>query len=456
MRTNVWKTSPAQTLLADCLTAAIIIGVLLVGALGVARALPASLLADVPPGTEAPSSPDPAFVSRIAGRLAKRLQSRGMFVPQTDVIERAVAQRQQLLRAHIAVQFTWSTGIAETWEAGPQVYPGWIVASFTPERAGFFLDPAIVQADIAGRVGEKLVEPQHVTLTAVDERENGFLRAQTSGVAKEGDVLDMAAAATVVLQAIGDGQTSLTIPIEHVAGKIDNQTGQDLGSLQLLGVGRSNFRGSGAGRIANVRKALREHVNNTVVAPGELFSFNATLEGPVTTNNGWYMAKVIVEGSELVDAPGGGICQASTTVFRAMLNAGFTPVDRKAHSLYVTYYEEYGVGIDATVFPGSQDLTFVNDTPGYLLVQAYDDGFEAYVSIYGTDDGREVAVQGPYFASTAVTSAVPVEHIQNNEIAWVQTVRYADGREVQNVIRSRYKWIPKSLAQKYVMHASAE
>jgi vancomycin resistance protein YoaR len=89
-----------------------------------------------------------------------------------------------------------------------------------------------------------------------------------------------------------------------------------------LSTGRSNFKGSGAGRKSNVRKALNERVNNIFVPAGAVFSFNDTL-GTVSTGNGWQMALTIFDGVDLRPAPGGGICQASTTVYRAALAAGF-------------------------------------------------------------------------------------------------------------------------------------
>jgi vancomycin resistance protein YoaR len=141
-----------------------------------------------------------------------------------------------------------------------------------------------------------------------------------------------------------------------------------------------------------------------------------------------------------------------------MLHAGFTPIERANHSIYVSYYEKYGVGMDATVFPGTQDLTFVNDTGDYLLFQAYDEGTEATVQIYGTPDGRQAQLLGPYFSSSDLTGFPEGEKPpRKNEIAWIQRVTFADGYSEDRVILSRYTELPQFLAKKYeLLHASAE
>ncbi|KKW38159.1 MAG: VanW family protein [Candidatus Peribacteria bacterium GW2011_GWB1_54_5] len=162
------------------------------------------------------------------------------------------------------------------------------------------------------------------------------------------------------------------------------------------------------------------------------------------------MAQVIFEGDQLKPAPGGGICQASTTVYRAIVNAGFPVVERRAHSLYVSYYKKYGVGIDATIFPGTQDLTFLNDTEQPLLIQAYDDGYEAVVNFYGTPDGRTVELQGPYFSTNAPEGMlINDRQVMKNEIVWIQRVNYADGSVKENLILSRYKELPAYVRNEY-------
>ena len=85
---------------------------------------------------------------------------------------------------------------------------------------------------------------------------------------------------------------------------------------------------------------------------------------------------------------GGGVCQVSTTLFRASdTNAGLPAVEREVHAYRVSYYEQdMGPGYDATVFFPSTDLKFVNDTAGHILIQTKVDAknFSMRYEIYGT------------------------------------------------------------------------
>jgi hypothetical protein len=218
----------------------------------------------------------------------------------------------------------------------------------------------------------------------------------------------------------------------------------------------------GGDDIAAGLEAIGERVHNVVVPVDAEFSFNDVLGGPVTQSAGWQMALTIFEGVNLREAPGGGICQASTTVYRAALNAGLPIVEQKSHSLYVTYYEAYGVGQDATVFPGKQNLRFRNDTGAPLLLQSYYEGDDAYVHILGRPDGRQVTVDGPYFGSTAPADVqVNGRAVRGNEIVWVRTITSAEGAQTKEVLVSRYNAVPKSLVAKWpatsqtTLHAAA-
>lgn len=399
-----------------------------------------------------PSAPDKPSESalRIADRLHRRLEAHSGSSPSVIALARAVEQRRALLRLSTDVSLTMPDGTVHTiWTASAQRYPLWIVPSITSNSASFSLDLDRVRDQLMRDNILQLDHPQDAVLVAVEDAK-GLWRATTTGVAREGYALDVDAVLRAVHDAFLAGQRFVDVPLLYRPGEIVNSTDMDLGELKLLATGRSNFEGSGWGRVANVRKALREHVNNVLVPADAIFSFNDSLGGPVTYSRGWSEAKVIFNGSELRDAPGGGICQASTTTYRAALLAGLPVIKRANHSLYVSYYEAHGVGIDATVFPGKQDLTFRNDTGHPILIQSYDDGFEAYVSIYGTPDGRQVELTGPYFSVNAPDDyLVNGKTLRSNEIGWLHRVVYPDGRNVVSHLVSRYSGMPRSLAQKH-------
>ncbi|MDD4627955.1 MAG: VanW family protein [Candidatus Peribacteraceae bacterium] len=398
-----------------------------------------------------PDSPALRVAKRLANRLAKHQRTR----PPLTALVSAVEEQHVLLRKHLSATLNSpSSPKPVEWEISLQRYPEWIQPIFTATDAHFHLNPDSIGETLKSGNVNGVILPVGAVLTGTGT-DKGILRAKTDGVAKSGTVFDVPQAITAITTALEQDKKQITLTLKTEAGHIDNQSGEHLGDLVLLGSGRSDFKGSPWGRVENIKKALREHVNNVIVPAGSTYSFNATLGGPVTESRGWKMAKVIFEANQLVMAPGGGICQTSTTAFRAILNAGFRVVDRQNHSMYVSYYEKYGVGIDATVFPGLQDLTFVNDSGNDLLIQAYDEGTEAVVNVYGTPDGRSATVKGPYFASSDLTGYPANERSpRSNEIIWVQEVTFADGSTQDNLIISRYTSLPRSIVAKYALQAN--
>jgi vancomycin resistance protein YoaR len=102
------------------------------------------------------------------------------------------------------------------------------------------------------------------------------------------------------------------------------------------------------------------------------------------------------------------------------------------------------------VYPGQQNMKFVNDTGNYILVQAHTEGNDATVSLYGTPDGRIVAMEGPYFTTNAPEGFLENESVlRKNEIGWMQKVSMADGTKRDKVLVARYKSLPKSVVKKY-------
>lgn len=386
---------------------------------------------------------------RIAKRLQSRLRNKGVQSPSIHALADAVLVRQDLLKKQLRIELLNHDGSPfHEWHVSTQRYPLWLTASFSLAEAKYELSVERIEQTLHEEITPLVLQPTNTEILEVLEKDD--VVKVTANVARNGQRVPAKDIAAQIQTNMQQNITETHAYLEYAKATIVNATEKSLGDMTLLASGKSNFKGSTWSRSHNVRKALREHVNNTLVAPGETFSFNNTLEGPVSLGNGWAMAKIIVNGADLEEAPGGGICQASTTVYRAILNAGFPVQERKAHSLYVSYYKEYGVGIDATIYPGKQDLVFINDTDNYLLIQAYDDGYDAYVNIYGTPDGRTVDLQGPYFTVNAPDDLwVHGRRIQQNEVAWVQQVHYLDGRNEKNTIVSRYRVLPQYVRNEY-------
>lgn len=396
---------------------------------------------------------------RIAERLQNRLRKRGnRIAPPMNKVISAVKQRQQLLGRHFEVAFDAGDETTDdTWTVSAQRYPLWVQPTFTVTDASFSINPQAIEYTIESENVITAEPPSHAVLRSVElsDSDDTASKVVIEGIAKDGYMPDVAYVSQAIAKTFSTDLEHITVPLNKEPGRLINMTGLDLGDLTLWASGLSNFKGSTSARQANVRKALDQHVNNTIVMPGQAFSFNSTLGGRVTQGNGWHMAKVIYNGGDLEYAPGGGICQASTTVYRAAVNAGFPVVERKAHSLYVSYYKEGGVGIDATIYPGTQDLVFMNDSAQPIIIQAYHDGYDAQVNIFGTPDNRTVELTGPYFTATAPEGM----YVATNQIVWLQKVSYADGQHRETTISSKYKTMPQSLAREYApeekVHAAA-
>jgi vancomycin resistance protein YoaR len=185
---------------------------------------------------------------------------------------------------------------------------------------------------------------------------------------------------------------AIELPVITTEPAIKTENVNGLGIKELLGKGESTFHGSIASRKHNIALTAGR-LNGILVAPSEIFSFNQAV-GDISAATGYQTAYIIKDGRTML-GDGGGVCQDSTTMFRAILNAGLPIIERHPHSYRVTYYEQNAPpGLDATVYAPSVDLKFKNDTPGYILIQTKVDINKNYlvVELYGSSDGRKATV----------------------------------------------------------------
>jgi vancomycin resistance protein YoaR len=235
--------------------------------------------------------------------------------------------------------------------------------------------------------------------SAVLEYDHQTLKVSKFLPPRKGLELDEDALKQEIEQAIAqfsnnDAPASLEVklPVKESNPEVALDKTNDLGIKERIGFGESEYFHSIPGRIHNVALTA-SRINNTIVKPGEEFSFNNTL-GDVSAATGFKPAYVIRNGkTELGD--GGGVCQVSTTLFRALLNAGLPITKRHAHSYRVSYYElNSKPGVDATVYSGDVDLRFINDTGHYLLIHTEANSEKLYMNteIYGTSDGRTAQI----------------------------------------------------------------
>jgi vancomycin resistance protein YoaR len=276
-------------------------------------------------------------------------------------------------------------------------------------------------------------ETRYAIIKKLPDEENKW--AEIDGIPKNGQILNVEKTTEQTVKNLKNNQFSAELVVDRKDGIFINQTDIDLGELELLGQGRSNFYGSPWERGFNIKKGINEKINNVV---GETFSFNSYL-GRVINSAGWLDALTIFAEQELKPSPGGGLCQVSTTVYRGALQAGLKMVERASHSLYVHYYKAYGDGLDATIYPGSRDLRFMNDTESYIIIQAYVEGNDVFVNFYGTPDERSVELIGPRKVHYDIEDHEGKTNPVSQRIYWIQKITRPDGEVEENNIISVYR-----------------
>ena len=138
----------------------------------------------------------------------------------------------------------------------------------------------------------------------------------------------------------------------------------------------TNVADSTGGRKQNVRLAL-EKFNGLILEPNQEISFN-DITGPHTLENGYKIATIIYNG-EFTDGVGGGICQASTTLYNALLLSGVEINEVHKHTLPVFYVP---LALDAMVSEHTSDLRFTNTTENPMYIHTYSDKNSVTVDIY--------------------------------------------------------------------------
>lgn len=257
--------------------------------------------------------------------------------------------------------------------------------------------------------------------------------------------------------AVANKISDVTIPVLDIEPTFNiSQDLQEKGVRERIGVGHTSYYRSPANRVHNIKTGAAKF-NGLLIAPGETFSFNQNL-GQVDASTG-FKKELVIKKEGTIPEYGGGICQISTTVFRAALFAGLPIAERNQHSYAVSYYSQVlGHGLDATIYLGGADLKFTNDTGNHILIQTYtENDYELYIVLYGTSDGRSVEMEGPYLSNyhdpsptiyenttkllTGETKQIEKPHTGFNAL-WYRHLKLADGTVQKETIETHYKAVP--------------
>lgn len=216
---------------------------------------------------------------------------------------------------------------------------------------------------------------------------NAYYTTEPRQIFKEEDGIDFAISIEEAKKIIAEEKDEYEIPLKRIEPEI-KIADLDAGAYPDLLATFTTYYGTGdVNRNTNISLAAQS-INSVIVMPGEVFSYN-DLIGECSTKTGYKAATIYLNG-ELSTGIGGGICQVSTTLYNAVLRANLEIVQRRNHSLGVTYVP---AGHDAMVSIGSSDFKFKNNRDYPVKVVAYTGAGNVTCQIYGLKKEQEYEVK---------------------------------------------------------------
>jgi vancomycin resistance protein YoaR len=260
-----------------------------------------------------------------------------------------------------------------------------------PPVATLSLNHAAIASYVANLAGS-LDQPAKNATLAMQNNQLTVTAPSQNGVS-----LDQSAAIAAITDSLTKPATdrTITLSLSSTPAAVNENNLASLGITQLISEGETYFPGSPADRLINVRQGAARF-NDVLLSPGEVFSFGKLL-GEVDASTG-YVPELVIDGNHEDYQYGGGLCQVSSTAFRAALLAGLPINERENHSFAISYYQwpASAPGLDATIYYPEVDLKFTNDTGHYILIQTIMNGDDLKFDYYGTKTKQGV-IRGPYF-----------------------------------------------------------
>ena len=269
----------------------------------------------------------------------------------------------------------------------------------------------------------------------------------------DGEGLDREGTAAALTQsAMSTTNRTVEVVLKPIPPDRTTDEVQAMGIKDLLGDYKTTPYVGTKNRQINVRLAT-SLCSGVFLAPGEEFNTDQRL-GIRDAAHGWAAAPGIVGPGQLEDVPGGGICQVSTTLFNAALEAGLEITKRFNHSIYISHYP---AGRDATVTAGGKNMCFRNDTANYIFIYGWSSGINTHFYIFGVNDGRKAQIS---FSGFSIGGTMPTETVIDKSLAVgatkedfegqrsrscsiTRTVTYADGTTKSQTWSSRWNMLPK-------------
>lgn len=328
-----------------------------------------------------------------------------------------------------------------------------------PERTDFFDIETQFHTEISPVSLQKFFESasiirEHTDQKAVEIGMDDKKNITFDGIPHDGFQIEQEKLLEIINDALASGKEYVRVPAKKIYSEVVVHPDlQKRGIKEIIAVGESNFTGSSEARRQNIIAGAKKF-NGEIVRKGKNFSFNRILEA-VNEESG-FVRELVIKGDTTEKELGGGVCQVSTTAFRAAFSGGFPITQRRNHSYAVPYYKPYG--LDAAIYLGALDFRFQNDTPGDILIQTFVEGDNLFFVFYGTNDGREVALEGPFisdYKTAPDTIVYETEDLPEGEIEevsaahdgfkseWIRRVAKGDSADTETFISEYRPWPAK-------------
>ncbi|HVQ43925.1 MAG TPA: VanW family protein [Candidatus Saccharimonadia bacterium] len=270
-----------------------------------------------------------------------------------------------------------------------------------PATASLGLSRATVEKYVATLAADIDQTPQNAGLAM----QNGQLAVVQPS--RTGIKLNQADATTAIVGALKKSadDRQISLKLETTQADVNESNLDTLGIKEQISEGETYFPGSPSTRLTNVRAGAKRF-NGVLLKPGETFSFGKLL-GNVGPETG-YVPELVILGDHEEKQYGGGLCQVSSTAFRAALAAGLPITERVNHAFAISYYTwPYSApGVDATIYYPDVDFKFVNDTGHYILMQTIMNGTDLKFDFFGTKTKSGV-IRGPNFVTGSPDATQP-------------------------------------------------
>lgn len=312
------------------------------------------------------------------------------------------SQQAELARRILSAPLTIHIPNAQEGDPGPWVIPAEQLAEMLTIQRVESVEGARYQVALDGQALGAYLERQAPEIDRLAQNSRFIFNDETKLLeviqpAVVGRTLDVALSVQEINRKLVEGQHTIQLSLVITQPQVnDTATGEQLGIKEQIITQTSYFRGSTTDRLHNIEIAAA-NFHGLLVPPGAIFSM-ADVMGSVSLDTG-YAEAWIIYGGRTIKGVGGGVCQVSTTLFRAAFFAGFPIIERYPHAYRVSYYEQTRTGLnpnlaglDATVFVPTVDFKFRNDTSSWLLMETYFNPTARSLTwkFYSTSDGRTV------------------------------------------------------------------